>query len=256
MSCRRAAFLSSIQEEWEQRETLRELHRYYEDPEAWSASASSSSSGDDGGGSNSLKMLYITPERFTRSEGLKRALQSIYSKGLLSRFVIDEAHCLSQWGHDFRPDYLALKSIRTEFPGVPIMALTATANQTVVNDSMQLLKMQNAYKHTMSFNRGNLRYSVREKRAGAKLIQDIAKIILDRRGQTGIIYCFSKKDTEALCEALQQEIPAMRNQITFYHADVSDEDKNKRQRAWSKGDVKVICATIAFGMVRNEYRIR
>ena len=203
-----------------------------------------------------IKMLYITPEKFAKSETLKNLLKSLDSKQLLSRFVIDEAHCMSSWGHDFRPDYLSLSRLRQEFPEVPIMALTATANRSVVHDSIKIIGMRSPFLHTMSFNRTNLNYYVRKKEGNAKLIKDITEIIRSRRGQSGIIYCLSKKDTEELAEKLQGEIVEMQDQITYYHADVRPEVKEARQRAWSKGSIKLICATIAFGMGINKPDVR
>lgn len=189
---------------------------------------------------NSIKLLYITPEKFSKSKQMQNLLQQMGSNGLLSRFVIDEAHCLSQWGHDFRPDYLELKHLRYLCPKVPIMLLTATANQTVVRDCMEIVQMRNPFLHTQSFNRTNLRYFVKPKDSPKQCIDDIADFVFKRRNETGIVYCFSKKDTENMAEALIKALPVMRNQITFYHADVHVNDKEKRQRAWSKGDVKVI----------------
>ena len=165
-----------------------------------------------------IKMLYITPERFAKSNMLRDVLSSLYRKNLVSRFVIDEAHCLSQWGHDFRPDYLQLRDIRKLFPNVPIMALTATANKVVIDDTIRVLQMKNQYLYTQSFNRSNLLYSVLKKTG--KVISDIADIIRKRIQATGIIYCLSKKDTEDLSDKLQVEIPQLRNKITFYHAEV------------------------------------
>ena len=145
-----------------------------------------------------------------------------------------------QWGHDFRPDYLELKMLRYICPKVPIMLLTATANQTVVRDCMEIVQMRNPFLHTQSFNRTNLRYFVKAKDSGKHCIDDIADYVLKHKNETGIVYCFSKKDTENMAESLIKALPEMRNQITFYHADVHVNDKERRQRSWSKGDIKVI----------------
>lgn len=120
------------------------------------------------------------------------------------------------------------------------MALTATANKSVVNDCIQRVSMRNPFLHTQSFNRANLRYSVRKKESDKKMIEDLADYITQRKNQTGIVYCLSKRDTETICEKLQAAIPSMRRQITFYHADVDPQQKDQRQRNWSKGDIKVI----------------
>jgi DEAD/DEAH box helicase len=227
----RAVFMSSTQDEAEGRQVFQDLFRY----------DASYRHSEDGSGQmeKRIKMLYITPERFTKSEALKKVLNQLHSQGMLSRFVIDEAHCLSQWGHDFRPDYLALTQIRGLYPNVPIMCLTATANQTVVADSISIMGMRDTYKHTMSFNRANLHYSVRKKETADKMLKSLAQTVRDRQGLTGIIYCLSKNDTETVATALKAEIPSMKNQITFYHADVAAEEKEKRQRSWSKGTIKV-----------------
>ena len=108
---------------------------------------------------------------------------------------------MSQWGHDFRPDYLSLSNVRKKYPNVPIMALTATANQTVVRDSIASMGMRDPFLHTQSFNRQNLHYSVRKK--DGRVIANIAEIIKRRSGQTGIVYCLSKKDTEIVAADLQ-----------------------------------------------------
>ena len=120
------------------------------------------------------------------------------------------------------------------------MALTATANQSVVRDCMNIIKMRDPFVYTQSFNRSNLRYYIRKKTADKKLITEIADYIVGHKHETGIIYCLSKKDTEELANELGNAIPSMKNKITFYHADLNSSVKESRQRAWSKGDVKVI----------------
>ena len=211
---------------------------------------------DDEASSGLIKLLYVTPERYKASERLRQVLQSLERKGLLSRFVIDEAHCMSQWGHDFRPDYLALGNLKTDFPTVPIMALTATANKSVVRQSIQNIGMCDPYLFTMSFNRSNIRYVVRKKRSPATTHKEIADIVASKRNESGIIYCFSKKETQDLAEDLQKELPDMKRAITFYHGELAADVREKRQRDWTKGTVKVIVATIAFGMGINKPDVR
>lgn len=234
----RAVCLASSNNEHENKDITDELYSY--DPER-----------DD-----AIKLLYITPERFSKSEKLKSIIKRLCQRNLVSRFVIDEAHCLSQWGHDFRPDYLSLGGIRREFPGVPIMALTATANESVKTDSIRILSMHHPFIHTQSFNRPNLMYSVRPKLTSSKVISDIAEIIKARNNQSGIIYCLSKKDCESTTTLLQKELPEMHNEINFYHADLSSDQRTSRQQAWQQNKIKVLCATIAFGMGINKPDVR
>jgi bloom syndrome protein len=118
------------------------------------------------------------------------------------------------------------------------MCLTATANQSVVKDCIKIIQISNPYLHTQSFDRSNLFYSVKKK--NKNLIDDIAQYISSRQQLTGIIYCLSKKDTETVANNLILALPAMKKQITFYHADVDAVQKEERQRKWSKGDIKVI----------------
>lgn len=239
----RAAYMGSSLDEAESRSLFQELYQYRSAQDVQQH------------GDRAIKMLYITPEKFSKSAALKSLLSSLEKKGLLSRFVVDEAHCLSQWGHDFRPDYLSLTNLRSLYSSVPIMCLTATANQTVVKDSIAIMKMRNCFLHSQSFNRSNLHYSVRRKES-SKTMQEMADIIKEKRGQTGIIYCLSRKDTEQCAEELVEILPHMRNQITFYHADLKQDVRERRQKDWSKGEIKVICATIAFGMGINKPDVR
>eukprot|EP01033_Poteriospumella_lacustris_P001973 gene1973-1433_t len=203
-----------------------------------------------------IKMLYVTPEKFSRSQAVRSLLQQLMHHQLLSRFVLDEAHCLSQWGHDFRPDYLRLADIRSLCPTVPIMALTATANQSVVQDIIKILQMKAPFVHTMSFNRPNLQYKVLQKKSEKHTLDEIANYIVSHMQWTGIIYCLSRKDCETLVDDMVALKPALRGKISFYHADLPVQEKEYRQRQWFKGDIRVLCATIAFGMGINKPDVR
>ncbi|KAJ0029652.1 hypothetical protein NQD34_004649 [Periophthalmus magnuspinnatus] len=192
-----------------------------------------------------VKLLYVTPEKVSASNKLISALQNLYERALLSRFVIDEAHCVSQWGHDFRPDYKRLHELRIKFPNVPMMALTATATPRVQKDILNQLNMTKPRKFTMSFNRANLKYSVLPKKP-KKVDEDCIDWIKKHYPRdSGIIYCLSRNDCDALAESLQRAgILAM-----SYHAGLSDGDREYVQTKWINQDgCQVICATIAFGM--------
>lgn len=203
-----------------------------------------------------IKMLYVTPEKFSRSPAIRSLLQQLMHHQLLSRFVLDEAHCLSQWGHDFRPDYLRLAEIRQLCPSVPIMALTATANQSVVQDIVKILQMEQPFVHTQSFNRPNLTYKVLQKKGEKSTLEEIANYIVSHIQWTGIIYCLSRRDCEVLVDDLTNLKPQLRGKISFYHADLNQHEKESRQRLWFKGDIRVLCATIAFGMGINKPDVR
>ncbi|CAM9378146.1 unnamed protein product, partial [Choristocarpus tenellus] len=209
-----------------------------------------------------LKLLYITPEKFCRSPSMTRALQRLHSKGLLSRFVIDEAHCVSDWGHDFRPDYLHLGKLRREFPDIPIIALTATANQVVRDDTIHRLGMRNPTVRTESFNRANLLYEILPKKG--KVLDDILKVVMSYPNQSGIVYCLSRRDCEKVAEGLRKKMTAAapqgghqgRMSVDYYHAERTTEEKAWVHREWSSGRINLICATIAFGMGINKPDVR
>jgi len=193
-----------------------------------------------------IKLLYITPEKLTHSNMIKGIFKTLSNKGLISRFVVDEAHCLSDWGHDFRPDYNNLKILRREFPRVPIMALTATADEKVVNDSIRALGMNNPHRYRSSFNRPNLQYEVRKK--DNKTIDTIADYVAERRNDSGVIYCLSRKDCETVSEKLNLKLreKGFRDvHVSYYHAELDPHVKNQRHRDWSLGRISVLCATIA-----------
>lgn len=152
-------------------------------------------------------------------------------------------------GHDFRPDYINLRCLRTDYPNVPIMALTATADEKVVNDSIRALGMKNEYRYRSSFNRPNLHYEVRRK--DTKSIDVIADYVAERRSDSGVIYCLSRKDCETVSDKLNQKLKEKgfpKVKVNFYHAEVDPQEKSRRHREWSLGKISVLCATIAFGM--------
>ncbi|XP_049579125.1 recQ-like DNA helicase BLM isoform X4 [Syngnathus scovelli] len=192
-----------------------------------------------------IKLLYVTPEKVSASNRLVSALQNLYERSLLARFVIDEAHCVSHWGHDFRPDYKRLNELRQKFPKVPMIALTATATPRVQTDILHQLSMTRPQVFTMSFNRANLKYAVLPKKP-KKVDEDCVNWIKRHYPRdSGIIYCLSRNDCDTMAESLQRAgLLAL-----SYHAGLSDGDREYVQSKWINQDgCQVICATIAFGM--------
>ncbi|CAL4100970.1 unnamed protein product, partial [Meganyctiphanes norvegica] len=191
-----------------------------------------------------LKLLYTTPEKLAASQRVMDLLQSLYQRGKLARFIIDEAHCVSQWGHDFRPDYKRLCLLRENFPGVPVMALTATATPRVRVDILHQLKLTQPKWFLSSFNRANLKYEVLPK-TGKKIITEIAALIKAKyRNQCGILYCLSRKE----CDETAEDLKRAGISAAAYHAGLSDNKRVAVQMDWINDKFKIVCATIAFGM--------
>ena len=181
------------------------------------------------------KFLYVSPERLD-TEIFQIKLRSMH----VSLITVDESHCISQWGYDFRPAYLKIADIRQLLPGVPVIALTATATPEVVSDIQQRLQFRQENVFRMSFERKNLAYVVRHtEEKESELLH-----ILQRVDGSGIVYTRNRKKTKEISQFLN------RNHITatFYHAGLNDETKDSRQKAWLKGEFRVMVATNAFGM--------
>ncbi|XP_021049439.1 Bloom syndrome protein [Mus pahari] len=192
-----------------------------------------------------IKLLYVTPEKVCASNRLISTLENLYERKLLARFVIDEAHCVSQWGHDFRQDYKRMNMLRQKFPSVPVMALTATANPRVQKDILTQLKILRPQVFSMSFNRHNLKYYVLPKKPKKVAFDCLEWIRKHHPYDSGIIYCLSRRECDTMADTLQREGLA----ALAYHAGLSDSARDEVQHKWINQDsCQVICATIAFGM--------
>jgi len=197
------------------------------------------------------KLLYVTPEKIAKSDTLSRLLNNLYSQGHLSRIVIDEAHCVSQWGHDFRPDYKNLGVLKQHFPKAPVLALTATATARVKEDVVQALGLANCIVFRQSFNRPNLRYFLRPKTK--KCLEDIDNFIRTNHfKECGIIYCLSRMD----CEKVADKLREYGHNVSHYHGSMDPVDRTHVQKQWSKDRINIICATVAFGMGINKPDVR
>jgi len=209
----------------------------------------------DGGVEPVLKLLYVTPERMVKSMATRDVIKSLYDNEYLARFIIDEAHCVSQWGHDFRTDYRALGMLKTEYPEVSIVALTATARMKVVEDVVKSLKIPNCARFNTGFDRPNLFFEVREK-SGNKTValEHLLDYILTCQSidYTGIVYCMTKLQCEETSDFLIENAIA----ADYYHAGQSVPERKKVQGAWQRGQIKVVCATIAYGMGIDKSDVR
>ena len=191
-----------------------------------------------------ITLLYVAPERLMQDSFLE-ILQTLN----ISLFAIDEAHCISEWGHDFRPEYRKLSKIKSLFPEIPIIALTATATPRVKEDIQKQLKLGNASKYQASFNRENLFYSIKEKDDS---LTQCLELIKKHVGESGIIYCHSRNNVEKLTEKLQLKgVNAL-----AYHAGLEDDIRKKNQDRFIKEETIVMVATVAFGMGIDKPNVR
>jgi len=193
-----------------------------------------------------LKLLYISPER------LVFEAENLLPRGHVSLFAIDEAHCISQWGHDFRPEYTQLFKLRENFPGVPILALTATADAITREDILQQLRIPEENLVLDSFDRKNLSLDVRLNYKKQSKLDEIADFINERKGESGIVYCLSRKSTETVADELRRR----HIMADAYHAGMTADERARIQEDFIYDRTKVICATIAFGMGIDKSNIR
>ncbi|TMO61770.1 DNA helicase RecQ [Pseudoalteromonas aurantia] len=191
-----------------------------------------------------VKLLYVAPEKILQYEFIER-LHHLPVR----LFAIDEAHCVSHWGHDFRPHYCRLSELKQHFPAIPMMALTATADTATRYDIVNQLSLQNPYIHTGSFDRPNIRYTIEEK---FKPLSQLMRYLKEQQNQSGIIYCTSRKRVDEISEKLAD---AGFN-AAAYHAGMSNEQRQFVQSAFARDDIHIVVATVAFGMGINKPNVR
>jgi ATP-dependent DNA helicase RecQ len=195
---------------------------------------------------NQVRLLYLAPERLFGNES---KLISFLKSLPVSLIAIDEAHCISHWGHDFRPEYLALGALKPHFPNIPVIALTATADKLTKKDILEKLNLKDPAVFVSSFNRANITYRVIPKRNS---FNQLLSFLNDRKDDSGIIYCLSRRSTEDLATALQAQGYA----AAAYNAGLENQVKARAQEAFLRDEVKIIVATIAFGMGINKSNVR
>jgi ATP-dependent DNA helicase RecQ len=195
---------------------------------------------------NQIRLLYLAPERLFGNES--KLISFLKSLPVLL-IAIDEAHCISHWGHDFRPEYLALAGLKNEFRGIPVIALTATADKLTKKDILEKLNLKDPGIFISSFNRANITYNVIPKKNS---FNQLLSFLEERKEDSGIIYCLSRKSTEELAADLKEEGFL----AEAYHAGLDNAVKARSQEAFLRDDVKIIVATIAFGMGINKSNVR
>uniref|UniRef100_UPI00314546CB DNA helicase RecQ n=1 Tax=Pseudoalteromonas sp. S16_S37 TaxID=2720228 RepID=UPI00314546CB len=191
-----------------------------------------------------IKLLYVAPEKVLQYE-FKERLKQLN----ISLFAIDEAHCVSHWGHDFRPHYCRLSELKQHFPTVPMMALTATADTATRRDIVQQLGLNQPYIYTGSFDRPNIRYTIEEK---FKPLSQLMRYLRMQKGQSGIIYCTSRKRVDDIA----QKLADAGFNAAAYHAGMSNEQRQFVQTAFARDDIHIVVATVAFGMGINKSNVR
>ncbi|MBO6186107.1 MAG: DNA helicase RecQ [Chryseobacterium sp.] len=217
-----AAYINSSMSSLEQNETLHQLKN------------------------GELKLLYIAPEKLSADNG---AFLTFLNEVNISLFAIDEAHCVSHWGHDFRPDYLYLNGLKSQFPQIPIIALTASADEITRQDIIKQLNLQQPLVLVSSFDRANIKYFVQPKQS---VLHHVTQYLSEHPNDSGIIYCLSRKGTEEMANQLKE------NGINaaFYHAGISSVERAKVQEDFIKDKTQVMVATIAFGMGIDKSNVR
>jgi ATP-dependent DNA helicase RecQ len=193
-----------------------------------------------------FKLLYLSPERLMIGEG---SLFDALRQWNVQQVAVDEAHCISEWGHDFRPEYRQLSLLREQFTELPFMALTATATTRVRDDIIRQLRLKDPSVHVASFNRPNLTYRVIPKSQAYRQVLDFVKA---RPKESGIVYCFSRASADSLASKLAQDgVKSL-----AYHAGLSGKERSANQDAFLRDEVRVVCATVAFGMGINKPNVR